>query len=146
LDLDLDELLLCYGDHLGDPRLRAAVAAGGDGLTPDDVLVTAGAAAALFATATSLLQPGDHAVVMRTNYATNLETPRAVGAELDVVDVAFEDAWQLDVARVASRVRPGLTRLISVTCPHNPTGTMLDLGSLHALIELAEDSGAVLLV
>ena len=28
----LDDLLLCYGDHLGDPALRAAVADGGDGL------------------------------------------------------------------------------------------------------------------
>ena len=43
-------------------------------------------------------------------------------------------------------VRPGLTRLISVTCPHNPTGTMLDLASLQALVDLAERSGAVLLV
>ncbi|HEV7524301.1 MAG TPA: aspartate aminotransferase, partial [Acidimicrobiia bacterium] len=81
----LDELLLCYGDHLGDPVLRDAVAAGGDGLRAEDVIVTPGAAAALFATATSLLEPGDHAVVVRTNYATNLETPRAIGAELDVV-------------------------------------------------------------
>ena len=32
--LDLDDLLLCYGDHLGDPLLREAVAAGGDGLSP----------------------------------------------------------------------------------------------------------------
>ena len=69
-------LLLCYGDHLGDPPLREAIAAGGDGLGADDVLVTPGAAAALFATATSLLEPGDHVVVVRTNYATNLETPR----------------------------------------------------------------------
>ena len=84
-------LLLCYGDHLGDPPLREAVAAGGAGLTADDVLVTPGAAAALFATSTSLLEPGDHAVVVRTNYATNLETPRAIGADLDVVDLAFDD-------------------------------------------------------
>jgi aspartate/methionine/tyrosine aminotransferase len=142
----LDELLLCYGDHLGDPMLREAVAAGGAGLRADDVLVMPGAAAALFATATSLLGPGDHAVVVRTNYATNLETPRAIGAELDIVDVAFDDAWQLDVGRVASRVQAGRTKLISVTCPHNPTGTMLDLGSLRALVDLAERSGAVLLV
>ena len=128
----LDEMLLCYGDHLGNPALREAVAAGGDGLRADDVLVTPGAAAALFATATSLLEPGDHAVIVRTNYATNLETPRAIGAELDIVDVTFEDAWQLDVARIAARVRPGATRLISVTCPHNPTGTMFDLASLRA--------------
>src|SRR5712671_3890648 len=56
----LDEMLLCYGDHLGNPELRAAVATGGEGLGADDVLVTPGAAAALFATATSLLDPGDH--------------------------------------------------------------------------------------
>ena len=72
------------------------------------MLVTPGAAAALFATATALLEPGDHAVVVRTNYATNLETPRAIGADLDVVDLAFDDGWQLDVdadrgARAAGR-------------------------------------------
>jgi aspartate/methionine/tyrosine aminotransferase len=122
------------------------VAAGGDGLHPDQVLVTAGAAAALFCTATTLLEPGDHAVVVRTNYATNLETPRAIGAELDVVDLRFEDGWRLDMDEVAARVRPGETRLISVTQPHNPTGTMFDLAALKALVALAERSGAVLLV
>jgi aspartate/methionine/tyrosine aminotransferase len=142
----LDDLLLCYGDHLGDPVLREAVAAGGPGLTADDVIVTPGAAAALFATATSLLEPGDHAVVVRTNYATNLETPRAIGADLDVVDLAFDEGWRLDVDRVGARVRPGSTRLISVTCPHNPTGTVFDLASMQALVALAERTGAVLLV
>jgi aspartate/methionine/tyrosine aminotransferase len=146
LDLDLDELLLCYGDHLGDPVLRAAVAAGGDGLSPDDVLVTPGAAAALFATATSLLDPGDHIVVVRTNYATNLETPRAIGADLDIVDLSFDDGWQLDAERIAARVKPGVTKLISVTCPHNPTGTMLTLETLQSLVDVAERAGAVLLV
>jgi aspartate/methionine/tyrosine aminotransferase len=145
-DTPLDELLLCYGDHLGDTVLREAVAAGGAGLRADDVIVTPGAAAALFATATSLLEPRDHAVVVRTNYATNLETPRAIGADLDVVDLEFDEQWQLDVERLTARVRTGVTRLISVTCPHNPTGTMLDTAALHALVELAERSGAVLLV
>ncbi len=146
LELDLDELLLCYGDHLGDPLLRDAVAAGGDGLGPDDVLVTPGAAAALFCTATALLEPSDHLVVVRTNYATNLETPRAIGAELDIVDLHFANGWQLDVEELAARVRPGVTKLISVTCPHNPTGTMFDVNTLEALVVLAERSGAVLLV
>jgi aspartate/methionine/tyrosine aminotransferase len=146
LALDLDELLLCYGDHLGDPLLRDAVAAGGEGLTPDDVLVTAGAAAALFCTASALLEPGDHAVVVRTNYATNLETPRAIGADLDVVDLDFDDGWRIDVERVRALVRTGETKLISVTQPHNPTGTMFDAATLQALVELTEASGAVLLV
>jgi aspartate/methionine/tyrosine aminotransferase len=146
IDVDVDELLLCYGDHLGDPRLREAVAGLGDGLRADDVLVTTGAAAALFATATGLLERDEHAVVVRTNYATNLETPRAIGADLDVVDLQFDDGWRLDVERFAARVKPGVTKLISVTCPHNPTGTLFDLDTLHALVELADRSGAVLLV
>jgi aspartate/methionine/tyrosine aminotransferase len=148
LELELDELLLCYGDHLGDPALRDAVAAGpgGEGIRADDVLVTPGAAAALFCTVTSLVAPGDHMVVVRTNYATNLETPRAIGADVDIVDLAFDDGWRLDIERLSSLVRPGATRLISVTCPHNPTGTMLSEAALHALVELAERTGAVLLV
>src|SRR3954447_19701542 len=105
-----------------------------------------GAGEALYAGGASLLEPGDHMVVVRTNYATNLETPRAIGAELDIVDLTFDERWQLDVEQVAARVRVGATKLISVTCPHNPTGTMLALASLQALVELAERAGAVLLV
>lgn len=146
LDLDLDALVLCYGDHRGDPDLREAVATGAEGIGPGDVLVTPGAASALFALATAVLDPGEHAVVVRTNYATNLETPRAIGADLDVVDLAWEDGWRLDVDRVAARVVRGRTRLISVTCPHNPTGAVLEADDLHRLVDLAEASGAVLLV
>src|SRR6478609_4693399 len=102
LDLDIDELLLCYGDHLGDPVLRDAVAGLGEGLHADDVLVTPGAAAALFCSATALLEPNDHVIVVRTNYATNLETPRAIGADLDIVDLDFDDAWRIDVDRIAA--------------------------------------------
>jgi aspartate/methionine/tyrosine aminotransferase len=146
LDLDLDDLVLCYGDHLGDPVLRQAIAGLGQGIDPDDVLVTPGAAAALFCTATAMLNPSDHLVVVRTNYATNLETPRAIGAEVDIVDLSYDDEWALDLDLLESRVRPGHTRMISVTCPHNPTGTMMSEADLHRLVGIAEASGAVLLV
>lgn len=146
LELDLDALVLCYGDHLGDPALREAVAAASPGVSADHVVVTPGAAAALFCVATSQLEPGDHLVVVRTNYATNLETPRAIGAELDVVDLAYDAGWALDLDAVAARVRPGATRLISVTTPHNPTGTVLSEAELRALVDIAEAAGAVLLV
>ena len=146
LDLDLSSLLLCYGDHLGDPLLRESVAIGGGGVGPEHVVVTPGAATALFCVATALLDRGDHVVVVRTNYATNLETPRAIGAEVDIVDLRFDDGWRLDIDEVAARVRPGVTKLISVTCPHNPTGTMLSLADLKRLVGIAERAEAVLLV
>lgn len=145
LKLALDDLLLCYGDHLGDPFLREQLSAE-SGVSPDDVLVTPGAATALFCAASALLEPGDHAVVMRSNYATNLETPRAIGAVLDLVDLRFEDGWALDVDEVRRRVQPGRTKLVSVTVPHNPTGTMMTEVDLRTLVDITESAGAVLLV
>ncbi len=144
LDLDLDDLLLCYGDHYGHRGLREQIAAEGDGLSAEDVVVTPGAAAALFCVSSSQLDPGEHAVVLRTNYATNIETPRTVGAEVDFVDLRFEDGWELDLDRLDSLVRPE-TKLISLTYPHNPTGAMLSREDLEAVIDIVERSNAVLL-
>ena len=54
---ELGDLLLQYGDHRGSERLRALIAADGAGqLRPDDVLVTVGAAGALFLTALQLAE------------------------------------------------------------------------------------------
>jgi aspartate/methionine/tyrosine aminotransferase len=137
IDGDVSALLLQYGDHLGLPRLREQIALGAEPLTAGDVLVTAGAAAALFIVASALVQPGDHLLLLRPNYATNLETPRAIGADVEYLDLRFEDRWALDVDRIAAALRPE-TRLVSVTYPHNPTGAMLDPADLNALVEVVE--------
>ena len=143
--LSLPDVTLFYGEHRGDKALRALIAAQDQGIAPDDVLVTAGAAGALFIISTSLLSAGDHLVVVRPNYATNIETPRAIGCAISYVDLAFEDGFAIDIDRVAAAIRPS-TKLISVTCPHNPTGTMMKRDDLDALVALAEKHGCRLLV
>ena len=135
---DLGDLLLPYGDHLGDERLRILIAGEGEALAPNDVLVTAGAASALFMVATSLLGARDHALICAPNYATNLETPRAIGADVETFDLRFEEGWQLDLERLASRLRPA-TRLVSVTYPHNPTGAMITRDELAALVAIVDN-------
>jgi len=134
---NIGELLLPYGDHLGSEQLRTLIASEEETLIPDDVLVTAGAAAALFIVASALLEPGVHALVCAPNYATNLETPRAIGADLELLGLRFEDRWRLDIEMVADRLRPN-TRLVSVTYPHNPTGSMITRDDLLALVELID--------
>jgi len=106
VDADVGEILLPYGDHRGLERLRALIAAEGGDLRPDDVLVTAGAAAALFIVSSTLLDRGSHALVCAPNYATNLETPLAVGADVERLELRFEDGWRLDLDDLASRLRP----------------------------------------
>lgn len=141
----LGALVLQYGDHLGLPELRATVASDGEGLDADDVMVTPGAVAALFIIHTTLLEAGDHAVIARPNYATNVETPRAIGADVSFLDLSFEEGWAVDPERLAALVTPR-TRLISLTAPHNPTGSMLSRETLDAAIAIAERSGARLLI
>src|SRR4029077_15342924 len=106
LAVELDHLVLTYGDHVGRPGLRAAIAAPAPRLGADDVLVTPGAAAALFIVHTTLLGPGDELVVVRPNYATNLETPRAIGAAVRPVDLDYADQWAVDPDRIAALMTP----------------------------------------
>jgi aspartate/methionine/tyrosine aminotransferase len=145
IESDVGDLLLQYGDHLGLPRLRKQVAFDAEPLGPDDVLVTAGAAAALFIVASALVQPGDHTAVLRPNYATNLETPRAIGADVEYLDLSFDDGWALDPERIADTLRPE-TKLVSLTYPHNPTGAMLEPAKLDRIIEIVESHPTALLL
>jgi aspartate/methionine/tyrosine aminotransferase len=146
LGLGFEDVVLAYGVHRGAPGLRALIAERcGAGVGEADVLTTAGAAGALFIIATTLLEKGDHLVVVRPNYATNIETPRAIGCAIDYLDLTFEEGFRVDVDRIERLVRPE-TKLISVTTPHNPTGVSLGDAALRRLIALAEARGVRLLV
>jgi aspartate/methionine/tyrosine aminotransferase len=144
LGLDLSALSLSYGDHRGHAALRAVLARD-YGVAADDVLLTVGAASALFMVATSLLGRGDHLIVLRPNYATNIETPRALGAQIDFVDLDFDAGFRIDVDRIAALIRTE-TKLVSITTPHNPTGVMLSEGELRRLVEVTGAHGCTLLV
>lgn len=146
LNLDLSKLTLAYTDHVGHPGLRALLAArAGGGLGAHNILITAGAASALFTVAIALLDRGDHVVVARPNYATNIETPRILGCEISFLDLRFETGFALDLEKLKALVRPD-TKLISVTTPHNPTGVALDAATLREIVRIGEASGAYVLV
>jgi len=145
LGLTIPDLTLLYGEHRGGSGLRRLIAETSGGVSADDVLVTVGAAGALFIIATTLLAPDDHLVVIRPNYATNLETPRAIGCGVTHIDLSFEAGFRIDPKAIEAAITPH-TRMISITCPHNPTGTMLEEAELRALVALTKAHGCMLLV
>ncbi|MBL7815813.1 MAG: pyridoxal phosphate-dependent aminotransferase [Saprospiraceae bacterium] len=144
LGLRLDDLVLLYGDHKGKPELRELIAQEG-GFSADDVLLTSGAAMALFIVATSFLNKNDHIVVAKTNYATNIETPRAIGAKVSYLNLRFEDGFQLDI-KALDKLITKRTKLVSLTYPHNPTGVLIDEDQLKAIVALVERKGTYLLL
>jgi aspartate/methionine/tyrosine aminotransferase len=141
----LKELVLCYGWHAGHEGLRESIVKESRILQKDDVLLTIGAAAGLFIIASSLLEPGDELVAVRPNYATNLETPRAIGATIHYIDLRFEEGFALDLQAVARAITAG-TKYISVTSPHNPTGVCLGHEDMQQLADLAKQRRVTLLV
>ncbi|HWB27176.1 MAG TPA: pyridoxal phosphate-dependent aminotransferase [Chitinophagaceae bacterium] len=145
IGINLNNVVICYGDHAGKPALRALIAREYFGISPEDVLLTVGAAGALFIIQSALLTADDHIIVVRPNYATNIETPRAIGCDITFIDLKFEEDYLLDAEAVIEALHAN-TKLISITTPHNPTGTVIAEEQLKRLCKLAEENNCYLLV
>jgi len=144
LNLSLDQLKLEYVAHRGHSGLRKLLAAEA-GVAHDSVLLTQGAAAALFIINTALLNKEDHVVVIRPNYATNIEVPVTIGCSISYIDLVFEKNWRVDMQAVEAAIQ-GNTKLISITSPHNPTGMLMTADELNQLAAIAAKNNTRLLV
>jgi aspartate/methionine/tyrosine aminotransferase len=138
-------LALGYTESTGHPLLRAEIAALYSGLEADDVLVFAGAEEAIFCLANTTFGPGDHAVVTWPGYQSLYEVARATGAEVTLHELREDSGWAIDVDLLRRQVTSA-TRLIVINAPHNPTGMLPDNATFDAIVEIAESSGAHLLV
>jgi aspartate/methionine/tyrosine aminotransferase len=145
LKLNLDDLFICYGEHRGKLELRDEIVRDEIGLDANDVLVCPSAATALFIISTTLLNNHDHLVVLRPNYATNIETPRAINCEISFIDLEFDKGFQFDIEQIKNAVKPN-TKLISLTTPHNPTGVVFSEDLMLEIIAFAEDRNIYVLV
>jgi aspartate/methionine/tyrosine aminotransferase len=143
--IDNIDALLAYIPHRGDDALRQEIIANSDSLHIDDVLVTAGAAMALFVVATALLSKDDHIVVIRPNYASNIETPKAIGCGITYINLKLEHGWQLDLEEIKESIKSN-TKIISLTCPHNPTGVVFHHDDLMTIIQIAASQGICVLM
>jgi aspartate/methionine/tyrosine aminotransferase len=140
LGVDLESLPLRYGHHRGHPVLRERVAKQHPGLSADDILITNGAAEALFSVAAVCLSPGDHVVVEHPNYPSNYEVPRSLGCAVELFPLRFEEQFEPNLQVLESKLRP-TTRFVSLTHPNNPTGSVLSQGGLEAVLEMVSRYG-----
>jgi len=134
-----ESLNLGYTETYGLPVLREAIASTYDRVAPEDVLCFAGASEAIYLAMQTLLDPGDHAIVITPNYQTAETTPLSI-CEVTGVALRPEDGWALDVELVESALRPN-TRAVSVSFPNNPTGAVPDEDSWRRLAQLCDECG-----
>ncbi|HEV8511978.1 MAG TPA: aminotransferase class I/II-fold pyridoxal phosphate-dependent enzyme [Cyclobacteriaceae bacterium] len=144
LNLQLGQLKLEYIAHRGSTGLRNKIIEGTN-LNVNQILITNGAAGALFIINTSLLEAKDHLIVIRPNYSTNIEVPKTIGCAITYIDLKFDDQWKVNISTLEKAIQSN-TKLISITSPHNPTGMLMNEEELNSLIALAEKRNIHLLV
>lgn len=125
----------------GDPNFRATVAAR-YGRSVEEVAFTCGTQEANLLVFLSLLDAGDHVVVLTPTYQSLHALPESL-AEVTRVRLDPPD-WTIDVDAVANAICPD-TRLIVVNNPNNPTGTYHSGKTVEALYDLAANNDAYLL-
>jgi aspartate/methionine/tyrosine aminotransferase len=133
-----------YPQANGTLELRENVAAMYPGATPDNVLVTVGAAEANYLALTTLLEPGDEAVVVLPNYMQVWGVAKNRGVRVRECHLSEERGWAPDLAALEEAAGPR-TKLICVCNPNNPTGRIMTEAEMDAVVRTAARSDAWLL-
>jgi len=141
----LINILPSYGYHKGKPELRKLIVQQYEKLSPENILVTNGAAEALFVVEATLLKPDDKIVVLHPNYPSNYEAPKSLGCDEKLISLKFEENFELNLDELTKMVDKDV-KLVSLTYPNNPTGAMLSENELREIVEMVEDCGCYLLM
>lgn len=133
----LNDLPLHYTEAQGSPPLRQQIAGHYPTARPDDVVVVTAPEEGIFLTLHTLLEPGDHVVVLTPAYDSLLNLAQHVSGNVDRWEIEADNGcWRLDLNRLESLVTDQ-TRLIIVNFPHNPTGYLPTLAEFQAIVEIA---------
>ncbi len=140
----LFETELAYLQTDGTSGLKESIARLYPGAAPGNILVTTGSIEANFQLLWHLVEPGDRVLFMRPNFLQMQGLTEAFGAHC-IPFYLKEPDWTLDLDEVNSFCEQGV-KLIVVTDPNNPVGSVLSLEQRKGLEELAARTGAWLVV
>lgn len=131
-----------YAAVPGTSALRACVAARvaertGVPTRPENVLITPGGQAALFAAHVAACDAGDTALFIDPYYATYPGTIRGAGAVPKVIGTRAEDDFQ--PRQAALEVAAPGARSLLINSPNNPTGVVYAETTLDAIAETCRD-------
>lgn len=132
-----------YTSNYGTLELRAAIAEKlqrENQLTYDpgtEILVTIGAAEAIFDAFLGFLNPDDEVLYPEPSWVNYAAAARLAGAIPVPIPLRESNRYQFDLDEVRARIT-SRTRLLVVVSPHNPTGTVQVPEVLRQLAELAD--------
>jgi aspartate/methionine/tyrosine aminotransferase len=147
MGLDLDALLeapLGYSQSNGTIQLREALSSVYPGATLDHIEVTNGTSEANYLLALALIRPGDEAAFEVPNYMQYGGVPQSLGATVRRFSLDIERDWEVKWEEFERAVNEK-TRLVYLSNPNNPSGSVLSQGAMRRIIERCERVGAYLI-
>jgi len=147
MGLDIDAILdtpLTYSQSNGTIPLREALSALYPGTMPDHIEVTNGTSEANYLLALTLLRPGDEVAFEVPNYMQYWGLPRSLGAKVNTFRLRIDPDWEPDWEEFERAVTPK-TRLVYISNPNNPTGSVLSRQAMRRIVDRCEATGAYLL-
>ena len=131
-----------YASIPGVAALRDAVAARTTALTGvptarENVMITPGGQAALFAAHIAACDPGDRALYIDPYYATYPGTLRGASANPVRIETRAEDAFQPRAEDIAAQAKGASSLLINT--PNNPTGVIYSRPTLDGIAQVCRD-------
>ena len=147
MGLDLDSILdmpLGYSQSNGTIALREELTRIYPGATTDHIEVTNGTSEANYLLALALLRPGDEVALEVPNYMQYGGVPASLGAPVNRFRLRIDRDWEPDWEEFERAVNPK-TRLVYVSNPNNPSGSVLTLGAMQRIVYRCEQVGAWLL-
>src|SRR5437016_2254926 len=147
MGLDLDALMnmpLGYSQSNGTIALREELTRQYSGTTIDHLEVTNGTSEANYLLALTLLRAGDEVALEVPNYMQYGGVPTSLGAKINTFRLRIERNWEPDWEEFERAVNPK-TRIVYVSNPHNPTGSVLTREWMERMVRRCEEVGAYLL-
>ncbi len=135
----LDELLplkLTYGAIEGSERLRGNVASLYARQKPENVTITHGAIGANALVYATLVEPGDRVISVLPTYQQHYSIPESLGADVQIHKLRAENAFLPDLDAIERLITPN-TKLIAITNPNNPTGSVMDRAMMQRVADMA---------
>ncbi len=147
MGLDLESILdmpLGYSQSNGTLGLREDLTGVYPGASVDQIEVTNGTSEANYLLALALLREGDEVALEIPNYMQYGGVPRSVGAKINHFHLRIDADWEPDWEEFERAVNPR-TRLVYVSNPNNPTGSVLTTAAMGRIVRRCEEMGAYLL-
>lgn len=143
LDLEQDakeEFLnswLGYTEVSGNPELRKIISDLYTTMTPENIVVHAGAQEPIFNFMNVLLEKDDHVISQFPIYQSLFEVANSIGCEVSKWSIEQgEEGWLFDINKLEKLIQPN-TKLIVLNSPNNPTGYTLTKEEIEAIVVIA---------